>query len=90
MIGNKTAGKIKSVSKKSAKKLSNDKTKEEDVERASHKKNIHNSRRKTKNYWWIKVSIKKGCIFLEIIDELMLVLKKYTYLQKKENKLLIN
>ena len=38
MIGNKTAGKIKSVSKKSAKELSNDKTKEEDVERASHKK----------------------------------------------------
>ena len=90
MIGNKTAGKIKSVSKKSAKELSNDKTKEEDVERASHKKNIHTSRRKTKNYWWIKVSIKKGCIFLEIIDELMLALKKYTYLQKKENKLLIN
>ena len=90
MIGNKTAGKIKSVSKKSAKELSNDKTKEKDVERASHKKNIHNSRRKTKNYWWIKVSIKKGCIFLEIIDELMLALKKYTYLQKKENKLLIN
>ena len=90
MIGNKTAGKIKSVSKKSAKELSNDKTKEKDVERSSHKKNIHNSRRKTKNYWWIKVSIKKGCIFLEIIDELMLALKKYTYLQKKENKLLIN
>ena len=90
MIGNKTAGKIKSVSKKSAKELSNDKTKEKDVERASHKKNIHNSRRKTKNYWWIKVSIKKGCIFLETIDELMLMLKKYTYLQKKENKLLIN
>ena len=38
MIGNKTAGKIKSVSKKSAKELSNDKTKEEDAERASHKK----------------------------------------------------
>ena len=38
MIGNKTAVKIKSVSKRSAKELSNDKTEEEDVERATHKK----------------------------------------------------
>ena len=50
MIGNKTADKITSVSKKSTKKLENNET-EVDVERATPKK------RKTTNYWWIKVSI---------------------------------
>ena len=43
-------------------------------------KKIHISRRKTTNYWWVKVSTKKGCIFLEIIDELKLTLKKDSYL----------
>ena len=38
MIGNKIADKIVSVSKTSAKELSNDKTKEEDVEITTHKK----------------------------------------------------
>ena len=32
--------------------------------------------RKTTNYWWIKVSAKKGCIFLETIDELRLTSKE--------------
>ena len=50
MIGNKTADKITSVSKKSSKKLENNET-EVDVERATPKK------RKTTNYWLIKVSI---------------------------------
>ena len=39
LIGKKIADKITSVSKKSAKELSNDKTEEEDAERATHKKN---------------------------------------------------
>ena len=38
MIGKKIADKITSVSKKSAKELSNDKTEWEDAERATHKK----------------------------------------------------
>ena len=38
MIANKIADKITSVSKQSAKELSNDETKEEDVERATLKK----------------------------------------------------
>ena len=38
MIGKKIADKITSVSKKSAKELSNDKTEEEDVERVTPKK----------------------------------------------------
>ena len=38
---------------------------------------MHISRKKTTNYWWIEVSTKKGCILLEIVDELMLTLKIY-------------
>ena len=38
MIGNQIADKKVSVSKKSAKELSNDKTKDEDVEITTHKK----------------------------------------------------
>ena len=38
MTGNKIVDKIKSVSKKSAKELSNDETEEEDAERATHQK----------------------------------------------------
>ena len=54
LIGNKIADKIISVSKKPAKELANDET-EEDLERATIKKR-YISRRKTTNYWWIKVS----------------------------------
>ena len=55
---NKIADKITSVSKNSPKELQNDKTeagkaRPKDVP----KKKIHISRRETKNYWWIKVSI---------------------------------
>ena len=56
-------------------------------------KQIHISRRKTTNYWWIKVSTSKRCIFSEIINKLILKLKKkniYIYISKEENKLLIN
>ena len=48
--------KITSVSKKSTKEQRNNET-EVDVERATSKKKIHISGRKTTNYWWIKVSI---------------------------------
>ena len=49
LIGNKVANKIMSVSKKSPKELQND-------EMEAPKK-ILMSRKKTTNYWWIKVSI---------------------------------
>ena len=76
MIGNKIADKTTNVSKKLAKELhNNDQTKEEDVENNYSSKKIHVSRRKTTNNWWIEVSTKKRCIFLDIIDELMLTLK---------------
>ena len=34
------------------------------------------SKFRTRNWWWIKVSAKKGCIFLETIDELRLTSKE--------------
>ena len=34
------------------------------------------SRKKPKNYWWIKISTRKRCIFLKIIDELRLAVKE--------------
>ena len=49
LIGNKIADKITSVSKKSTKELQNDRT-EVDIGRATPKKKIHISRRKTTNY----------------------------------------
>ena len=55
LVGNKIADKITSVSKKSTEELPNDET-EVGVERATDKKKIHISIRKTINYWWIKVS----------------------------------
>ena len=49
LIGNKIADKITSVSKKSTKELQNGRT-EVDIGRATPKKKIHISRRKTTNY----------------------------------------
>ena len=34
------------------------------------------SRKKPKNYWWIKISTRKRYIFLKIIDELRLAVKE--------------
>ena len=61
LIGNKIADKIKSVSKnKSTKEWPDDET---DAEIATpNKRYIYISRRKTTNYWWIKVSTKQRCI----------------------------
>ena len=60
MIGNKIVDNITSISKKSNKELPNNDEKEEDMEITTHKKNIYIyiyiTRRKTKNYWWIKIS----------------------------------
>ena len=50
LIGNKIADKITKVSRKSNKKLLNDKTKKKDVEITTHKKKIPISRRNTTNY----------------------------------------
>ena len=55
LIGNKIADNITSISKKSNKELPNNDEKEEDMEITTHKK-IYITRRKTKNYWWIKIS----------------------------------
>ena len=78
MIGNKITDKITSVSKKSAQELQNNET-EVGVERATPKKRYISPEERQQ----IKVSTKKGCIFLEAIDELMLTLKKI-YISKKK------
>ena len=87
LVGNKIADKITSVSRKFTKELQNDET-EVDVERPTPKKRYISPEERQ-----------------QIIDELSLVLKKdifrnhrwinvnvkkYTYLKKKDNKLLIN
>ena len=73
-IGNKIADKITSVSiKKTAK---NDGANHEIKADVNVPKKIHISRRKTTNYWWIKVNTKKRCIFLKIIDGLELTSKE--------------
>ena len=54
LIGNKTADKIMSVSKKSTKELQNDETEVDKTslkDRPKKKKKIHISRRNTTNYW---------------------------------------
>ena len=55
VIGNKTADKITSISKK--KSPNNDEGEEKNAEISTHKRKIHITRRKTTNYWWIKISI---------------------------------
>ena len=88
MTGNKIADKITSFSKKSTKELQNNET-EVGVKRATPKKRCISPEERHqiigelklvpkkddifRNYWWIKVNV-----------------KKYTYLQKKDNKLLMN
>ena len=83
MIGNKIADKITRVLKKSAKELHNNDETEVDVERATPKEKIYISKLRTTNYWWIKISTKKRCIFLETTDELMLTLKNIHIPRKK-------
>ena len=54
LIGNKVNDEITNTSKKSLSRSQNDDANSEIKE---PKKKIHISRRKTTNYWWIKVSI---------------------------------
>ena len=78
LIGNKVADKIISASKKSSAEQC---SKNDDINsEVEVPKKMHISRRKTTNYWWIKISTRKKCTFLGIIDELRLALKKDTYL----------
>ena len=53
LTGNKIADKITSISKKPVKELP---INDEDAEITTRKKKIYMTRRKTTNYWWIKVS----------------------------------
>ena len=84
LIVNKIADKITSVlTKKTAK--NDDANNEIDADVNVPKKKIHISRRKATNYWWLKVRTKKGCIFLEIIDELRLTSKeRYISLEERQ------
>ena len=76
LIGNKIVDKLTSVSKKkSTKELhDNDETKEEDVEITTLKKRYISPEERQKIVEELRLAPKK-CIFLEIIDELMLMLK---------------
>ena len=78
MIGNKIADKITSVSKnKSTKKLHNkEETEEGDVKRTTLKKGYISPEERQQNIEELRLLPKKGCIFLDIIDELMLTLRK--------------
>ena len=68
LIGNKVAVKIISASKKSSAQQC---SKNDDVNiEVEVPKKMHISKRKTTNYWWIKISTRKRCIFIGIIDEL--------------------
>ena len=75
MIGNKIADKITSVSKRSAKELLNDETKEEDVETTTYKKKYISPEERQQIIDELRLVPKKRCMFLEIIDELILTLK---------------
>ena len=75
MIGNKVADKITSVSKRSAKELPNDETKEEDVETTTYKKKYISPEERQQIIDELRLVPKKRCMFLEIIDELILTLK---------------
>ena len=85
LIGNKIADKITSVSIKCAKTLQNNET-EVGVERATPKKKYISPEERQQIIDEVsKVSTKKGCIFLEIINELMLTLEKICISRRKTN-----
>ena len=76
MIGNKIADKITSVSKKkSTKELHNNDETEEDVEITTHKKKYISPEERQQIIDELRLVPKKRCMFLEIIDELILTLK---------------
>ena len=86
LIGNKSADKKTSASKKSPTEL---RSKELQNDETEVPKKIPISRRKVTNYWLIKVSTKKGCIFLQIIDELRLASKE-RYISPEERQQIID
>ena len=91
MIGNKIADKITSVSKKkSTKELhDNDETKEEDVEITTLKKRYISPEERQKIVEELRLALKKMYIFRNYWW-INVNVKKYTYLRKKGNKLLMN
>ena len=90
LIGNKIADKLTSASKKMfTKGLHNNNETEEDAEITTHKKRYISPEKRQHIIDELRLVPKKMHI-LEIFDELMLELKKYTYLLKKEIKLSIN
>ena len=79
MIGNKIADKTTSVSKK---KSINDET-EVDVERATPKKRYISPEERQQIIDELRLVPKKRCIFLKIIDKLMLKLKNIHISRRK-------
>ena len=88
LIGNKIVNEIRSASKKSSAEHSvelHSKHDDANSEIEVPKKDTYPQERKATNYWWIKINTKKGCIFLEIIDELRLALKeRYTSPEERQ------
>ena len=78
LIGNKIVDKITSVSKKSSNNNSNDD--DDGVELTTHKKRYVSPEERQQIINEIRLVPKKRWVFLKIIDELMLILKKiHTY-----------
>ena len=84
MIGNKIADKITSVSKKSTKELPNDET-EVNVERATPKKRYISPEERQQIIEELRLLSQKDVYWWINVN-----VKKYTYLQKKDIKLLMN
>ena len=89
MIGNKIANKITSVSKKSAKDLQNDEAEEEDVKRTTPKKRYISPEERQQIIDELRLPPKRTKIFRNYWW-INVNTKKDTYLQKKDNKLLMN
>ena len=85
LIGNKIADEITSVSKKkSTKELHNDDETEEDTEVTTHKKRYISPEERQQIIDELRLVPKKDAYFLEIIDEIMLKLKKIYISQRKK------
>ena len=82
LIGNKSADKITSVSKKSTKELPNDET-EVDVEKTTPKKRYISPEERQQTIDELKLVPKKDVYFLESVDELMLTLKNIHISKRK-------
>ena len=89
-IGYKIADKITSVSKKkSANELPNNEAKKEDVQITTHKKRYISPKERQKNIDELRLVPKKIYNFRNS-RRINVNVKKYTYLQKKYNELLMN